>query len=188
MSLNHLLTSSNLSTLDIKAVTMRAGTGIFQNLSTNNITSGTGIFNTVIAGTGIFNNLFGTGIYTSAVSSTGTYLTAVQPNGLLVSSQPVSASGSGSSVTCNAKCGTVNFTSQTVNAASTLTLTITNSMAGQSGIIAFSSSQNQSTPAYPLYLQAYNWTQGTNIQFTVANSNAAANITSTISVFFISFN
>jgi hypothetical protein len=80
MSLNHILTSSGLSTLDMKAVTMRAGTGIFQNLIAPNITTGTGIFTTVIAGTGIFNNAFvngplvgGTGTFNTIIGNTGIF-------------------------------------------------------------------------------------------------------------------
>jgi hypothetical protein len=54
MSLNHLLTASSLSTLDIKGSTVRAGTGIFQSAILPNLTSASGLGTdskgTIIAG------------------------------------------------------------------------------------------------------------------------------------------
>lgn len=106
----------------------------------------------------------------------------------LTYSGTVTGTAAATSGTLNSKVGTFSFTGQTYNAATSVSLTINNNVAGSAGLVAVQIRQSTASALYPLYVYGKAWSSGSNITVNIANDNAATNITADVVVDFISFN
>lgn len=97
------------------------------------------------------------------------------------------ASGASNTVTLNSKVGTVTFTGQTLAANSTLTLTVTNSLAGSNGLVSLYSNQNAGLLTGAV-INSVTWNSSTNIVVVLSNISITIGLSNNFVISFISFN